>query len=187
MMGYAREEIIGKTILDLILPEDIPRFMLHKERLFHGDVEIGEWILRRKDGTRFPAEVSAKILPDGQWQAFVRDITERKRIERALQLSEAKFSGIVSISADAIIMIDQKQNIVMFNEGAQKIFGYSEAEAMHVPLDSLIPERFRVRHRKHVEQFAAGPDMSRSMDARGRSSACARMARSSPPMRPFQN
>jgi PAS domain S-box-containing protein len=85
MLGYAREEIIGKTILDLIRPEDIPRFMQHKAHLFGGDVEVGEWILRKKDGTLLPVEVSAKILPDGQWQAFVRDITERKKFEAELR------------------------------------------------------------------------------------------------------
>jgi PAS domain S-box-containing protein len=167
MLGYSREEIIGKTILDLILPEDIPRFIRHKERLLGGDVEISEWIIRRKDGTRFPAEVSAKILPDGQWQAFVRDITERKRMESALRLSEAKFSGLVSISADAIVMVDREQNIVTFNAGAEKVFGYSRGEAMHKPLETLIPERFRVSHRQHVARFAAGPDLSRPMEARG--------------------
>ena len=81
MLGYAREELIGKNILDLVLPDEVPRFMQHKERLLRGEVEISEWIARKKDGTHFPVEVSAKILPDGQWQAFARDITERKRIE----------------------------------------------------------------------------------------------------------
>ena len=85
MLGYAREEIIGKSILDLIRPEDVARFTQHKARLFGGDVEVGEWIVPRKDGTLLPVEVSAKILPDGQWQAFVRDTTERKRLEGELR------------------------------------------------------------------------------------------------------
>ena len=106
-------------------------FQQHRERLLRGDVELGEWEARRKDGSYLPVEVSAKILPDGRWQVFVRDITERKRIERELRYSEAKFSGIVSISADAIILIDEQQNIVLFNEGAQRIFGYSATEAMN--------------------------------------------------------
>ncbi len=52
------------------------------------------------------------------------------RTERALRFSEARASGILSISADALISIGEDQRITMFNEGAEKIFGYSKAEAI---------------------------------------------------------
>jgi PAS domain S-box-containing protein len=97
MLGYEREEIIGKTILDIVRPEDIPRFTQHQARLVAGDVELGEWIVRRKDGTLLPVEVSAKILPDGQWQAFVRDITERKRLEAELRQEIKNREDILAI------------------------------------------------------------------------------------------
>jgi PAS domain S-box-containing protein len=94
------------------------------------------------------------------------DITERKRLEQDLRLSEAKSSGIVSISADAIISIDENQRITLFNEGAEKIFGYSKAEAMGASLDILLPERFRALHREHVAGFTAGQATSRRMGQR---------------------
>jgi PAS domain S-box-containing protein len=94
------------------------------------------------------------------------DITERKHAEQALRLSEAKFSGIVSIAADAIISIDEDQRITMFNEGAERIFGYSKTEVMGKPLDTLIPERFRAIHRKHVARFATGPATARRVGGR---------------------
>ena len=84
------------------------------------------------------------------------DITERKRLEEDLRLSEAKSSGIVSISADAIISIDENQRITLFNEGAEKIFGYSKAEAIGASLHILIPERFRAIHREHVAWIHRG-------------------------------
>jgi len=84
------------------------------------------------------------------------DITERKRIEEALRLAEARSSGIVSISADAIISIDEDQRITLFNEGAEKIFGYAKAEVLAAPLDLLIAERHRAIHRQHLAAFAAG-------------------------------
>ncbi|HEX4998168.1 MAG TPA: PAS domain S-box protein [Terriglobia bacterium] len=95
-----------------------------------------------------------------------RDITESKRAEEALRLSEAKFSGIVSISADAIICIDENQRIVLFNEGAEKIFGYSKTEAMGASLDILIPERLREIHHEHVARFTAGQPTARRMGQR---------------------
>lgn len=85
MLGYAREELIGTMGADLLLrPEELERFWALRDRLRQGGVEVGEWELRRKDGTFVPIEASTKILPDGRWQALVRDITRRKRAEAAL-------------------------------------------------------------------------------------------------------
>ena len=82
MLGCTREDIIGKTIMDLIPAHQAPALAESKALLLRGDVHVGEWDLRRKDGTWLPVEVSAKILPDGRWQGFVRDISERRRLER---------------------------------------------------------------------------------------------------------
>src|SRR5581483_3621478 len=95
------------------------------------------------------------------------DITERKRLDDELRLAEAKSSGILSISADAIIVVDDDYRITIFNEGAEKIFGYPKGEAIGASLDILIPERFRALHRQHVERFAAGGDSARRMGERG--------------------
>ena len=131
--------------------------------LLQGPIHVAEWSLRRKDGSYVPVEVSAKILPDGRWQGFVRDISERKRLEGELRLAEAKSSGILSISADAIISIDEEQHITQFNEGAEKIFGYSKTEAIGAPLDMLIPERLRAVHHQHVARFARHPEVAKKM------------------------
>jgi len=103
-----------------------------------------------------------------QRQYQMRDLHDE--LERVLQLnrlSAAKFSGIISTSADAIVLTDESQRITLFNDGAEKIFGYSKAEAVGAPLDTLIPERFRATHREHVERFAAGNEAARRMGNRG--------------------
>jgi PAS domain S-box-containing protein len=166
IVGAAREEIIGKTIVDLIPPEDVSRLWQARDLLLGGATQVAEWRLRRKDGSYVPVEVSARILPDGRWQGFVRDISERRRLEAQLRLSEAKSTGIISISSDAIISIDAGQRITMFNEGAEKIFGYSRAEATGAPLDILIPERLHAAHRQHVASFASNPEAARRMGRR---------------------
>jgi len=167
MLGYSRDEIIGTTIMDMILPEDLERLQAAKTRQLEGGAESGEWKLRHKDGTWIPTEISANILPDGRWQAFVRDISARKRSEMALRLSEAKFSGIVSIAADAIISIDADRRIILFNDGAEKVFGRSSKEMVGKPVDILIPERFRDAHQRHLERFAAEGSVARQMGERG--------------------
>ena len=78
MLGCARQELIGKTILDLIPSEDADRLLDSKAQLLRGATHVAEWRLRRKDGSWLPVEVSAKIVADGQWQGIVRDISERK-------------------------------------------------------------------------------------------------------------
>ena len=91
LLGYRGEEIAGKTILDLIPPEDAPRLRASKARMLEGASDVDEWRLRRKDGSFVPVEVSANILPDGRWLGFVRDITERRAHEAE---REAFFAGV---------------------------------------------------------------------------------------------
>lgn len=81
-----------------------------------GGTEVSEWRLRCKDGSYVPVELSSNTLPDGRLRAFVRDITGRREAEERLRLSEAKFSGIVSIATDAIISIDDEHRITLFND-----------------------------------------------------------------------
>ena len=105
MLGYSREEILGMTIMDLILPEERERLFSDRERFLTGGTDVGEWMLRRKDGTYFPAEVSAKIFSDGRWQGIARDISERKRVEEALRLSEAAAKQAAQARDDMLAIV----------------------------------------------------------------------------------
>ena len=86
--------------------------------------------------------------------------------DAALRASESKFSGIISIAPDAIISIDDDQRIMIFNEGAQAIFGWAPEDVIGKPLDVLIPERLREIHRQHVRDFAEEPERSRKVGHR---------------------
>src|SRR5262249_10166815 len=80
MLGYSRDELVDKTVADTIMSKDALRLAMTREQLLApGAVHLAEWMLQKKDGTPIPVEVSSKILPDGRWVAFVRDIRERKR------------------------------------------------------------------------------------------------------------
>jgi PAS domain S-box-containing protein len=97
---------------------------------------------------------------------FLHDITDKKRAQDSLRLSEAKFAGIVNISADAIISIDTDQKIIHFNNGAEEIFGWTATEMIGQKLDALLPERFRPGHAQHIRNFAASPVDARRMGER---------------------
>jgi PAS domain S-box-containing protein len=166
MLGYSPAEMIGKSVTDLIPPGDIARLWRAREQLHTGSPQTEEWSLRRKDGTFVSVEVSARMLPDGRWQTFVRDISERKLAAELLRRSEARLSGLISISLDGILSIDQNQNIALFNQGAEAVFGWSQREVLGQPLEVLLPQRFRERHRRHVSDFGCGPEQTRLMHLR---------------------
>jgi len=103
----------------------------------------------------------------------VVDISGRETAEAALghshrELKEAgeRLDIIIQSAMDAIITVDDRQNIVMFNAAAEKIFGCPVAEAIGAPLDRFIPERFRAAHRGHVRHFGETGATTRMMGAR---------------------
>jgi PAS domain S-box-containing protein len=166
LLGYTREELLGRSITELVAAEDLARQAALTQHISAGGADVSEWRLRRKDGTYVPVELSANTLPDGRLRAFVRDITERRTAEEARRLSDAMLAGIVSTSADAIISIDEEQRITTFNEGAESIFGYSRADVLGMPLDVLLPARFRGHHGRLVAQFSGGSEAARHIRTR---------------------
>ncbi|KWK51276.1 histidine kinase [Burkholderia stagnalis] len=78
-------------------------------------------------------------------------------------LSEARMMGIIRSSMEAIITIDERQTIVIFNPAAEHVFAVSAMEAIGAPLSRFIPERFRAAHAKHVEQFGVTGVSERQM------------------------
>ena len=81
-------------------------------------------------------------------------------------LDRVRFERIVEIAADAIISVDERQRIILFNTGAEEIFGWSRAEVMGESLEILLPERFRGSHARHLAAFAEGPETARRMGER---------------------
>ncbi len=84
----------------------------------------------------------------------------------SLQKSQALFAGILEIANDAIISVDSNQQITLFNQGAEKIFGYKSEEAIGQPLNLLLPEQFRSSHNQHIQRFAQSSGKARTMGDR---------------------
>ncbi|MEO7368690.1 MAG: ATP-binding protein [Gemmatimonadaceae bacterium] len=83
-------------------------------------------------------------------------------------MTDSILAGIVTISADAIICVDEKQRIIFFNDGAEEIFGYDANEVMGLQLEILIPQRFRRTHASHVQAFGESSIPARKMGQRGK-------------------
>ena len=122
----------------------------------------------RADGEEFPIEASISQHRDGERRLFtviLRDITERVRAESLLERSESRLRGILDSAMDAIITVDEKQHVVMFNAAAEAMFGCPQSEALGAPLTWFIPERFRGAHADHVRAFGEGTIVTRRMGA----------------------
>jgi PAS domain S-box-containing protein len=87
MLGYSRDELLKLSITNIVSSEDKLRVATEISRLHAGEIVRSEWQFCCKDGSVFPGEVSATILPDGQLQSILRDITERKIAEEKLKTS----------------------------------------------------------------------------------------------------
>ena len=114
-------------------------------------------IFQRGDGTSFPADYhSAPIIEQGELTGVVvtfSDVSERIRAEQSLKSSEERFRVLAETANDAIVSADHQGNIIYFNQAAERIFGYSAAEAYGVPLTMLIPKRFHDAHSQGIVRF----------------------------------
>lgn len=84
-----------------------------------------------------------------------------------LSVAEIKLSGIVALATDAIISVDDRHLITLFNAAAERMFGYECGDVLGQPLECLLPEASRAVHHGHLEQFRAVAPDSRQMGARG--------------------
>jgi PAS domain S-box-containing protein len=84
------------------------------------------------------------------------DMTERKRAQDALQVSQAQKSAVIELALDAVIVIDERGHILEFNPAAERIFGIGRAQALGRDMAELImPERFREQHRAGMKRYLA--------------------------------
>lgn len=94
------------------------------------------------------------------------EITEKKILEKKLNVSMKRFEAVVNNAYDGIITIDENQNIKLFNEAAQSMFGYNEKEIIGEPLTNLLPENYRSKHHDYVDGFKNSQVDSRPMQTR---------------------
>jgi len=82
LLGYSRDDLIRLQLPDILAEVERPRVFEIAPRLLSGAIRQQEWLHQRKDGTTFPAEVTAKTLNSERFFATVRDISLQKRVER---------------------------------------------------------------------------------------------------------
>ena len=100
----------------------------------------------------------------------IRDIARSERASEKLvdelRAAEQQAAGITALAIDAIITIDEQQRILVFNQGAEAIFGWSAADIIGKPLSVLLPQRLHAVHARHIANFGAGSEVARRMGQR---------------------
>jgi PAS domain S-box-containing protein len=81
--------------------------------------------------------------------------------------SRRRLAGIVESAMDAIITIDERQTIILFNPAAEHMFGIPADQALGRPITDFIPERFRSSHDGHIRRFRETGVTTRKMGALG--------------------
>ena len=163
MLGYSKDDLIGQHSMKLS-----PKEKTYQERgkqifsrLFKEGVIFGEkmtWL--KKDGSLVDVEVNAALLKDNNGEitgsvSNIRDITEKKKFQETLKMSEEKYRGLMENANDAIISANKDGIIIDFNKKAEEMFGYSREEIIGKPVVLPSPPSERARQKEFLERAKA--------------------------------
>ena len=158
--GYSREEFRSMTIRDVLPAEALAPLL---ENFFDpaANAETAG-VHRQKDGSLIAVEIASHPIAFDNREArlvVATDVTDRKAAEEAVRANEAKFKALLQSAPDAMVIVNQKGEIILVNSQTEKLFGYSTAELLNSKVEMLIPERYRGRHPDHRGGFFADPKL----------------------------
>jgi PAS domain S-box-containing protein len=175
LYGWRREEALGRVKHELLKTQfPIPHASIQEEVLRSGFWE-GELLHTRRDGTKVTvlSRWASRRTNEGGSEILEinTDISERKRIEGALQEKNAglerangRFRQLLESAPDGIVIVNRDGVIVLVNSQAERLFGYSREELLDQPIEMLLPERFRGGHTQNRTGYFGEPKI-RPMDA----------------------
>jgi PAS domain S-box-containing protein len=157
MLGFTEEELRTKHCVDFSPPEDAEKDWALFQQLKAGSIDHYqlEKCYFRKDGSLVWGRLSVSLLksyPSPLVLAMVEDITDKKNAEEA----RFRHAAVIESSDDAIASGTLDGIIVSWNTGAEKIYGYTEAEAVGKPISMLVPPELPDEENKILETLKSG-------------------------------
>jgi len=142
--GYSRSEFLEMTIKDIRPPEDVKLLEEYLASENGQIVDAGEWQHRKKDGTVINVDITSSRLTFGGRPAefvLVHDVTERKKAETALRISEDRYRDLVDNSHELICTHDLEGRVLSVNPWAARVLGYPQNSLVGINIrDGLLPE-----------------------------------------------
>ncbi len=138
MVGYELNQLLNMKVADLISLENLKSNPINVTEYKEGKTVIIERNLVRSDGKEIIVEVSGKMLKDGRYQSFVRDISERKRIETELQESELNYKLLIEQAPDGVFITSNEHFIQDVNAKGCRMLGYDLSEFQTMKFYDLI-------------------------------------------------
>jgi PAS domain S-box-containing protein len=156
MLGFSEEELRNKHCVEFSPPEDAEKDWALFQQLRAGLIDHYQMEKRffRRDGSLVWGRLRISLLNQTPRLviATIEDITEKRTAEEA----RFRHAAIVESSEDAIISKDLDAVIQTWNAGAQRIFGYTESEALGQPIKILVPPDLWHEEQKALERLRAG-------------------------------
>lgn len=172
-MGYQKEDVVGRSIYEFI-HEDC------KEEYRETRSEVMSTKKSIEQVTTFMTKTNQQVLLEGQVNIFFSDdrgvytrgvfknISARKKAEKEKENSEKRLTTFFQSGPDAIIVIDQNQQILEWNPKAEAIFGYAAADVIGGTLSTtIIPHQYREAHNqgmRHFLQTGEGPVLNKTIE-----------------------
>jgi PAS domain S-box-containing protein len=157
MLGFSEEELRNKHCVDFSPAEDAEKDWALFQKLRAGTIDNYQLEKRyfRRDGSLVWGRLSISLLnsrPSPLVIAMIEDITDKKKAEEA----RFRLAAVVESSDDAIASGTLDGIIVSWNAGAEKIYGYTEAEVLGKPINILVPPELPDEENKILEVLRAG-------------------------------
>jgi PAS domain S-box-containing protein len=155
MLGFTRDEIVARTVADLIPAEDLALSPLLMPELRTGKTVVVSRRMRCKDGNMVCIELSARKLDDDIYLGIARDVTQRNLTEEALRRSEASFRTLIELLPDGVV-VHRDGRILYVNPEIVRCLGHdSAADLVGRPVADIIHPDDRVEVANRVALIAA--------------------------------
>lgn len=168
MIGYSRAELLQMKIADLEVMENAEAVLARIQKIKENGSDRFETRHKRKEGSIIDIRISVTYLRDSDRMfVFASDITERKRAEEALRISETRYRLLAENATDVIWTVDLEMNPTYISPSITRLVGYTVEEAMKRSMaEAFSPQSYELAQKVFAEEMAhekAGvKDISRS-------------------------
>ncbi|MDD5561652.1 MAG: PAS domain S-box protein [Candidatus Omnitrophica bacterium] len=152
--GYSYNELIGMHASKLRAPEAKDRFTQQVNLVQATGKAVYDTLHQRKDGTKFPVEVSLRAFKIGEkrfYQAIIRDITESRKIQDDLERKTELLEAQKEASLDGLLVVDEKGQKILINKRLLELWRVPEDIAEDKKDETLL--QYVVNEIKNPQQF----------------------------------